>query len=159
MRRGVACDADVSMEVLMLNIYEYSNVLRKRNAVLDSNSDLELYVTELLHQLGVPARLNGYHYLREAIMMLVDDMEIAHSITKVLYYDVAKKHNSSMNRVERAIRTAVGVSWERGNTEVFERIFGYSILSGKKKLCNSEYMVQIADRIRLDRMYGMNSLI
>lgn len=159
MRRGVACDADVSMEVLMLNIYEYSNVLRKRNAVLDSNSDLELYVTELLHQLGVPARLNGYHYLREAIMMLVDDMEIAHSITKVLYYDVAKKHNSSMNRVERAIRTAVGVSWERGNTEVFERIFGYSILSGKKKPCNSEYMVQIADRIRLDRMYGMNSLI
>lgn len=143
----------------MSNIYEYSSVLQKRDQFLDSCSDLEVYVTELLHQLGVPARLNGYHYLREAIMMLVNDMEIAHSITKVLYYDVAKKHNSSMNRVERAIRTAVGVSWERGNSEVFERIFGYSILSGKKKPCNSEYMVQIADRIRLDRMYCMNSLI
>ena len=120
-----------------------------------SESNLEMHVTEVLHQMGVPARLTGYHYLREAIMMLVNDMDISHSITKVLYYDVAKKHNSTTEKVERAIRTAVEVSWERGNTNTFETIFGYSAVSGRKKPCNSEYMVQIADKIRLYRKYQM----
>jgi len=119
------------------------------------DAELELYVTGVLHDLGVPARLNGYRYLREAIIMLINDMDIAHSITKVLYYDIAKAHNSTMNRVERAIRTAVGVSWERGNPEAFEKIFGYSFVSSHRKPCNSEYMVQIADKIRLDRKYNM----
>ena len=75
-----------------------------------SGLDLELCVTQVLRHVGVPARLNGYHYLREAIIMLVNDMNIAHSIMKVVYYDVARKHNTTMNRVERAIRTAVEVS-------------------------------------------------
>lgn len=105
--------------------------------------------------MGVPARLTGYHYLREAIMMLVNDMDISNSITKVLYYDVEKMHNSTTEKVERAIRTAVEVSWERGNARVFEQIFGYSAVSGKKKPCNSEYMVQVADQIRLKRKYEM----
>ncbi|MDO5573153.1 MAG: sporulation initiation factor Spo0A C-terminal domain-containing protein [bacterium] len=121
----------------------------------DNRVNLELHVTEVLHQMGVPARLTGYHYLREAIMMLVDDMEVSHSITKVLYYDVAKRHNSTTGKVERAIRTAVEVSWERGNEKVFEQIFGYSVTSGRKKPCNSEYMVQVADQIRLKRKYEM----
>ncbi|HOO27417.1 MAG TPA: sporulation initiation factor Spo0A C-terminal domain-containing protein [Lachnospiraceae bacterium] len=116
---------------------------------------LELYVSEVLRELGVPAKLLGYRYLREAIIMLIHDMEIASSITKILYYDIAKAHNSSTDRVERAIRTAVGISWEQGNPEVFERIFGYSIMSSRKKPCNSEYMVQIADKIHLDRKYNM----
>ncbi len=90
----------------------------------EQGTNLELHVTDVLHQMGVPARLTGYHYLREAIMMLVNDMDISHSITKVLYYDVAKKHNSTTVKVERAIRTAVEVSWERGNARVFEQIFG-----------------------------------
>lgn len=119
----------------------------------ESELNLEIHVTEVLHQMGVPARLTGYHYLREAIMMLVNDMDVSHSITKVLYYDVAKKHNSTTGKVERAIRTAVEVSWERGNVKAFEHIFGYSAVSGRKKPCNSEYMVQIADRIRLNRKY------
>lgn len=121
--------------------------------MVESAADLEIHVTEVLRQVGVPARLTGYHYLREAIMMLVDDMEVSHSITKVLYYDVAKKHHSTTEKVERAIRTAVEVSWERGNSQVFEQIFGYSVISGRKKPCNSEYMVQIADQIRLKRKY------
>lgn len=116
---------------------------------------LEVYVTDVLRSLGVPARLSGYRYLREAVIMLINDMEIAHSITKVLYYDIAKAHNSSANRVERAIRTAVEVSWEKGNADAFEKIFGYSAVNSRRKPCNSEYMVQIADRIRLDRKYRM----
>lgn len=116
---------------------------------------LELYVTEVLRGLGVPARLSGYRYLREAIIMLVNDMEIAHSITKVLYYDIAKIHGSSPNRIERAIRTAVEVSWEKGNAVAFDNIFGYSAANSRRKPCNSEYMVQIADRVRLDRKYNM----
>lgn len=118
-----------------------------------SGLDLELCVTQVLRHVGVPARLNGYHYLREAIIMLVNDMNIAHSIMKVVYYDVARKHNTTMNRVERAIRTAVEVSWERGNTQAYEKIFGYSVLNGNRKPCNSEYMVQLADRIRLELKY------
>lgn len=118
-----------------------------------SDGELEVCVTQALRQVGVPARLSGYHYLREAIIMLVNDMDIAHSITKVLYYDVARKYNTTMNRVERAIRTAVEASWERGNTQAFEQMFGYSVQNGRRKPCNSEYMVQIADRIRLDLKY------
>jgi len=85
-------------------------------------------------------------------MMLVEDMEIAHSITKVLYYDIAKKHGTTVSKVERSIRNAVEVSWARGNIEAFEKYFGYSIAGGRRKPCNSEYMVQIADRIRLNSM-------
>ena len=118
-----------------------------------TNLELEVCVTQVLRHVGVPARLNGYHYLREAIIMLVNDMNIAHSIMKVVYYDVARKHNTTMNRVERAIRTAVEVSWERGNAQAFEQIFGYSVLNGNRKPCNSEYMVQLADRIRLELKY------
>lgn len=116
---------------------------------------LELYVTVVLRGLGVPARLSGYQYLREAIIMLVNDMDIAHSITKVLYYDIAKRHGSSPNRIERAIRTAVNASWENGNPTAFDYFFGYSASDSRRKPCNSEYMVQIADRIRLDRKYDM----
>ncbi len=118
-----------------------------------SNVELEICVTRVLHQMGVPARLSGYQYMREAIIMLVNDMNIAHSITKVLYYDVAQKYDTTMNRVERAIRTAVEVSWKNGNAHAFERVFGYSVRSGSRKPCNSEYMVQLADRIRLELKY------
>lgn len=116
------------------------------------NIELEWQVTEILHEFGVPAHLKGYGYIREAIMMLVEDMEIAHSITKVLYYDIAKKHGTTVSKVERSIRNAVEVSWARGNIEAFEKYFGYSIAGGRRKPCNSEYMVQIADRIRLNSM-------
>ena len=116
------------------------------------NIELEWQVTEILHEFGVPAHLKGYGYIREAIMMLVEDMEIAQSITKVLYYDIAKKHGTTVSKVERSIRNAVEVSWARGNIEAFEKYFGYSIAGGRRKPCNSEYMVQIADRIRLNSM-------
>ena len=114
--------------------------------------ELEVKVTDILHEFGVPAHLNGYAYLRKAIMHLVGDMGAAHSITKVLYFDIAKDYNSTINKVERSIRNAIEVAWNRGNDEAFEKYFGYSARMGKNRPCNSEYMVQIADRLRINMM-------
>jgi two-component system response regulator (stage 0 sporulation protein A) len=114
--------------------------------------ELEVKVTDVLHEFGVPAHLNGYAYLRKAIMHLVGDMNAAHSITKVLYFDIAKDYDSTINKVERSIRNAIEVAWNRGNDQAFEKYFGYSARTGKNRPCNSEYMVQIADKIRLSMM-------
>lgn len=111
---------------------------------------MEMYVTDILHEFGVPAHLNGYRYLRCAIMKLVENMELAHTITKGLYFDTAKECGSTVNKVERSIRNAIEISWQRGNTEAFDKYFGYSSSNGKSRPCNSEYMVQIADRVRLE---------
>lgn len=115
-----------------------------------SKIDLERYVTKIMLQIGVPAHLKGYHYLREAIMLAKQDMEVVSSVTKLLYPAVAKTFSSSDQKVERAIRNAVEVSWKRGNIETFEELFGYSIDTGKGRPTNSEYIARIADKIRLD---------
>lgn len=116
--------------------------------------ELEMSVTEVLREFGVPAHLNGYVYLRKGIICLVNNMDMARSITKGLYYDVAKECSSTVNKIERSIRNAIEVAWNRGNADAFEKYFGYSAKSGKTRPCNSEFMVQIADHIRLDqRMY------
>ena len=108
------------------------------------------YVTKIMLDIGVPAHLKGYHYLRTAIMMTKADMEVAGSVTKLLYPDIAKKYKTTEQKVERAIRNAIEVSWERGNAETFEGFFGYSIRNGKSRPTNSEYIAQIADRINLE---------
>lgn len=108
------------------------------------------YVTDVMLDIGVPAHLKGYHYLRTAIVMTKEDMEVAGSVTKLLYPDVAKKYKTTEQKVERAIRNAIEVSWERGNAETFEELFGYSALSGKGRPTNSEYIAQIADKINLE---------
>lgn len=120
---------------------------------LQKGENLEIYVSELLRELGVPAKLNGYRYLREGIMMLVYDMDVAGAITKVLYNDIAARHGSTIYRVERAIRTAVMVSWQNGNHETLRFYFGTEA-ENTRRPCNSEYMIQIADKIRLDRKYA-----
>lgn len=115
-----------------------------------NRNDLERYVTRIMLDLGVPAHLKGYHYLREAIIISERDMEIVSSVTKLLYPSIAKRFSTTEQKVERAIRNAIEVSWMRGNVETFEELFGYSLESGKGRPTNSEYIARIADKIRLD---------
>ena len=101
-------------------------------------------------EIGVPAHLKGYHYLRDAIILSGKDMEVVSSVTKLLYPTIAKHFKTTDQKVERAIRNAIEVSWSRGNVETFEKIFGYSVASGRTRPTNSEYIARIADNIRLD---------
>ena len=111
--------------------------------------DLEKDVTDMIHEIGVPAHIKGYQYLREAIMMSVEDVEMLGSITKVLYPTIAKKYQTTPSRVERAIRHAIEVAWSRGRMETLDALFGYTIKTGKGKPTNSEFIALIADKIRL----------
>lgn len=112
--------------------------------------ELERYITKIMLEVGVPAHLKGYHYLREAIMISGKDMETVSSVTKLLYPEIAKRYRTTEQKVERAIRNAIEVSWGRGNMETFEELFGYSADSGKNRPTNSEYIARIADKVRLD---------
>jgi sporulation transcription factor Spo0A len=114
-----------------------------------STYDLENDVTNMIHEIGVPAHIKGYQYLREAIMMVVKDQEMLSSITKILYPSIAKKYQTTPSRVERAIRHAIEVAWSRGNMETLDSFFGYTISIGKGKPTNSEFIALIADKIRL----------
>ena len=111
--------------------------------------DLEKDVTDMIHEIGVPAHIKGYQYLREAIMMSVEDPEMLGSITKMLYPTIAKRYQTTPSRVERAIRHAIEVAWTRGKMETLDDLFGYTISTGKGKPTNSEFIALIADRIRL----------
>ena len=111
--------------------------------------DLEKDVTDMIHEIGVPAHIKGYQYLREAIMMSVEDIEMLSSITKVLYPTIAKKFDTTPSRVERAIRHAIEVAWNRGRMETLNSLFGYTISTGKGKPTKSEFIALIADKIRL----------
>lgn len=114
-----------------------------------SEEDLETQVTELLHEIGIPAHIKGYHYLRDSILMAVDDMEVLNAITKILYPTVAKKNQTTSSRVERAIRHAIEVAWSRGKLDTLEALFGYTVSNGKGKPTNSEFIALVADTIRL----------
>ena len=115
----------------------------------EKNFDLEQDVTDMIHEIGVPAHIKGYQYLREAIMMSVNDSEMMGSITKILYPTIAKKYQTTSSRVERAIRHAIEVAWNRGRMETLDDMFGYTINTGKGKPTNSEFIALIADKIRL----------
>ena len=108
------------------------------------------YITEFMLDMGVPAHLKGYHYLRTAILLAEEDMEVVGSVTKLLYPEIAKRFKTTEQKVERAIRNAIEVSWARGNADTLEDLFGYSLLTGNSRPTNSEYIAQIADRIRLE---------
>ncbi|MBR4720788.1 MAG: sporulation transcription factor Spo0A [Clostridia bacterium] len=113
------------------------------------NYDLEALVTDFIHELGVPAHIKGYQYVRTAIMMVVENMELLNYITKQLYPVIAKKYSTTSSRVERAIRHSIEVAWSRGRPETMNKIFGYTIDTGKGKPTNSEFIAMVADRIRL----------
>ena len=118
--------------------------------VMKSDSNLEALVTNVIHEVGVPAHIKGYQYLREAIMMVVGDIDVINQITKTLYPRIAQKFETTPSRVERAIRHAIEVAWGRGQADVVENIFGYTISASKGKPTNSEFIAMIADKLRLE---------
>lgn len=113
-------------------------------------TEKKICVTKLMLELGMPAHLRGYHYLREAVCLSAEDMELVGSVTKLLYPQIAKQYHTSIEKVERAIRSVIEVGWKRGNESLFEEIFGYSKSSTKGRPTNSEFIVAMADRIRLE---------
>ena len=111
---------------------------------------LERQVTAIIHEIGVPAHIKGYQYLREAIRLAVEDMDVINAVTKILYPTVAKKFSTTASRVERAIRHAIEVAWDRGDLDTLQKYFGFTVNSTKGKPTNSEFIAMIADRISLD---------
>lgn len=128
--------------------YEQNQAGEEKRIAKEYN--LEKDVTDMIHEIGVPAHIKGYQYLREAIMMSVEDVEMLNSITKILYPSIAKKYQTTPSRVERAIRHAIEVAWSRGKMETLDALFGYTINIGKGKPTNSEFIALIADKIRLN---------
>jgi two-component system, response regulator, stage 0 sporulation protein A len=112
--------------------------------------NLDANITSIIHEIGVPAHIKGYLYLREAISMVYNDIELLGSITKVLYPDIAKKFNTTASRVERAIRHAIEVAWSRGNIDSISSLFGYTVSMTKAKPTNSEFIAMVADKLRLE---------
>ena len=117
--------------------------------ISDNSDDLEYVVTDIIHQIGVPAHIKGYHYLRCAILLSIEDNEMINSVTKLLYPTVAKKFNTTSSRVERAIRHAIEIAWDRGDLDTLNSFFGYTVHTGKGKPTNSEFIALIADKLRL----------
>ena len=111
--------------------------------------DIEAQVTKMIHQIGVPAHIKGYQYLRSAIMMVINEPSMINSVTKALYPDVAKQYGTTSSRVERAIRHAIEVAWDRGDVEVLNSFFGYTVQNSRGKPTNSEFIAMIADNLRL----------
>ncbi|HHU17421.1 MAG: sporulation transcription factor Spo0A [Anaerovoracaceae bacterium] len=114
-------------------------------------NDLEVDITNIIHEVGVPAHIKGYQYLRHAITMVVEDMDLLSAVTKELYPAIAKKNNTTPSRVERAIRHAIEVAWNRGKIETLNNLFGYTVHNDKGKPTNSEFIAIIADKLRLER--------
>ena len=108
-------------------------------------------VTDVIHEIGVPAHIKGYQYLREAIILTINDMEMINAVTKVLYPEVARKFDTTPSRVERAIRHAIEVAWDRGDIEILQKYFGYTVSNIKGKPTNSEFIAMIADNLTLKR--------
>lgn len=141
-----------TVEVLAERIIQLSGI-KSQNLLANSPSsakpDVELMVTEIIHQIGVPAHIKGYHYLRDSIVLAVNDSTIINSVTKLLYPTVAKMHDTTSSRVERAIRHAIEVAWDRGDVDILNSYFGYTIHNTRGKPTNSEFIAMIADKLRL----------
>lgn len=120
----------------------------------DKPHDLNANITNIIHEIGVPAHIKGYMYLREAISMVYNDIELLGSITKVLYPDIAKKYKTTSSRVERAIRHAIEVAWSRGNYDSISSLFGYTVSMSKAKPTNSEFIAMVADKLRIEHKAG-----
>ncbi len=155
------------MEVLVSRIRELKDVnskviIRSQNSsssisshsMVNKTRSLEAEVTHIMREIGVPAHIKGYQYLRDAVMMVVKDLEIINSITKQLYPNIAKEYNTTPSRVERAIRHAIEVAWNRGQIEAIDAMFGYTVSLGKGKPTNSEFIAMVADKLRLEMKAG-----
>ena len=144
----------MAQRIIQLSSWENEQepLVVKNNVVTDL--ELEMMITEILHQIGVPAHIKGYHYLREAIILSIKNSEIVNSVTKLLYPTVAKNHNTTSSRVERAIRHAIEVAWDRGDIDVLNSYFGYTIQVERGKPTNSEFIAMISDKLRLKLKVG-----
>lgn len=121
-----------------------------KEPICPPENSLEIDVTNMIHEIGVPAHIKGYQYLRDAILLSVEDTEMLNSITKILYPTIAKRHQTTSSRVERAIRHAIEVAWSRGKMDTIDELFGYTVNNRKGKPTNSEFIALIADKIRLE---------
>jgi len=150
-------DNDVVInKIRQVSLNSSSKIIQTKQASLPVNKEeyiernLEADVTNIIHEIGVPAHIKGYQYLRDAIIMSVDNREVINSITKVLYPTIAKMNKTTPSRVERAIRHAIEVAWSRGKMDTIDDLFGYTINTGKGKPTNSEFIALISDKIRLE---------
>ena len=141
----------IDINILMERILQFSGTDRFviPSAPMPVTEDLETRVTKIMHEVAIPAHIKGYQYLREAIMLVIDDVDLLNAITKQLYPMVAKKYATTHSRVERAIRHAIEVAWDRGDPDVLSSYFGYTIHTNRGKPTNSEFIAMISDRIRL----------
>ena len=159
--------SNAGAEVCLMKPYDFDSLLghidmisKKRSTAQEGDCgndgklplDIEKHVTKIIHQIGVPAHIKGYQYLRTAILMTVRDSDVINSVTKVLYPSVAKKYHTTTSRVERAIRHAIEVAWDRGDIDTLESYFGYTIQGDRGKPTNSEFIAMIADTLRLKYM-------
>ena len=133
-------------------VLEATNQLYVKKGITAKEQDLKISVTKLLHELGVPSHIKGYQYIREGILLLYNNPDIIGGITKELYPEIANKFDTSVSRVERAIRHAIEVSWNRGNLDLMEEIFGHSVDYDKAKPTNSEFIVTVADKLKLEHL-------
>ena len=144
--------ADLSERILQIcNINGLSAKIpaKSQPPVTEAEPSLEIQVTEILHQIGVPAHIKGYHYLRDSIIMAIETPDIINAVTKQLYPSVAKRYDTTASRVERAIRHAIEVAWDRGDVDILNSYFGYTIHNTRGKPTNSEFIAMISDRLRL----------
>ena len=138
------------LDDLKARIYEITNKKEDTQNIDFYNSNLQVSITKMLHELGIPSHIKGYQYIREAARIIFEKPEVIGGITKELYPELAEKYDTTVSRVERAIRHAIEVSWNRGNLDFMEELFGYSVDIDKAKPTNSEFIVTIADKLRLD---------
>ncbi len=138
------------LDNLKSRIYDITNKKENNKNIDFYHSNLQVSITKMLHELGIPSHIKGYQYIREAVGIIFEKPEVIGGITKELYPELASKYNTTVSRVERAIRHAIEVSWNRGNLDFMEEIFGFSVDIDKAKPTNSEFMVTIADKLRLD---------
>lgn len=161
-KQGLLMEAsEAGADICMLKPFDSASLVahmdsllrhRRKNGMDPSYTtmqDMEAQVTKIIHQIGVPAHIKGYQYLRTAILMTIEDNDIINSVTKVLYPTVAKKYQTTTSRVERAIRHAIEVAWDRGDIDTLNSYFGYTIQNSRGKPTNSEFIAMIADNLRL----------
>ena len=152
--------SDAGADICLLKPYDACALAEHARSIIRSKrdgepdeetgkNDMEARVTKIIHQIGVPAHIKGYQYLRCAILMTIDDNDVINSVTKVLYPTVAKKYQTTTSRVERAIRHAIEVAWDRGDVDTLNSFFGYTIQNSRGKPTNSEFIAMIADNLRL----------
>lgn len=136
------------------NLDQKRQNVQNRSSLITNNRSLEAEITNIIHEIGVPAHIKGYLYLREAITMVVENIELLSAVTKELYPSIAKKFNTTSSRVERAIRHAIEVAWSRGKVDTINNLFGYTVHNDKGKPTNSEFIAMVADKLRLEQQVG-----